>query len=327
MLLIVALGLMVVGFFFPPAWLVLIGGLIYFVASHKSRRDKAVENRVKRMVSKGLDQALLSDLFFEAARSYAVSKGAKAPEKDAASTHMLVDGESYFVVFTRSAQGGTMISVRPKDEVRTEVMRHVTPKRPQRRQAKKDSSAPGETKADDAMMQTFEVGGVTFEGDPHNEETMRKIGLKIMREVDSRLKVDEQSYHYVIEEAEWVAGRNQFCQELLEETGLFEVEYTGAREWGEALSDPRVALQYMEEEVWPDLWLHMGETRAECIRAVIFGGILERNRIGFEAVRGQHAVSARKILSEDGDLEASGKWQQVIEAVLERQSLADAGNR
>jgi hypothetical protein len=326
MILLAVLALIIFGFFFPPAWLLLIGGLIYFVASHKSRREKAVESRVKRMVSDGLDQALSSDLFFEAARSYAVSKGARAPERDTASTHMLVDSETYFVVFTRAAGGGTMISVRPKDEVRTEVMRHVTPKRPKRRQAKKDSYAPGETTAGDAAMQTFEVGGVTFEGDPHSEETMRKIGFKIILEVDSRLKVDQQTYHYVIEEAEWVAGRNEFCQELLEETGLFEVEYTGAREWGEALSDPRVALQYMEQEVWPDLWLHMGETRAECIRAVIFGGILDRNRIGFEAVRGQHAVSARKILSEDGDLEAAGKWQQVIDAVLERQrSLTGAG--
>ena len=318
MLLVVALGLIIVGFFFPPAWLLLIGGLIYFVASHKGRRDKAIESRVKRMVSNGLDQALSSDLFFEAARSYAVSKGAKAPEKDAASTHMLVDGETYFVVFTRAVQGGTMISVRPKDEVRTEVMRHVAPKRPQRQQAKKNGSVSGETKAGDAGIRTFEVGGLTFEGDPQSEEMMSKIGFKIIREVDSRLKVDQQSYQYVIEEAEWVSGRNEFCQELLEETGLLEVEYTGAREWGKALSDPRVALQYMEEEVWPDLWLHMGETRAECIRAVIFGAILEQNRKGIEAVRGQHAVSARKILSEHGDLEAAGKWQQVIDAVLER---------
>ena len=323
MILLAVLGLIIVGFFFPPAWLLLIGGLIYFVASHKSRRDKAVESRVRRMVSKGLDQALSSDLFFEAARSYAVSKGTRAPERDAASTHMLVGGEVYFVVFTRAAQGGTMISVRPINEVRTQMFGHFTRPVPKTPVAEEDEIP---SPAGDAGVQTFEVGGISFEGDPHSEETMRKIGFKIILEVDSRLKVDEQTYHYVIEEAEWVAGRNEFCQELLEETGLFEVEYTGAREWGEVLSDPRLALQYMEQEVWPDLWLHMGETRAECIRAVIFGGILDRNRIGFEAIRGQQAVSARKILSEDGDLEAAGKWQQVIDAVLERQrSLADAG--
>ncbi|MFD3191763.1 hypothetical protein ACFMPD_16045 [Sedimentitalea sp. HM32M-2] len=321
MLLLAALGLIVVGFIFPPAWLLVIGGLIYFVASHKSRRDKAVESRVKRMVSKGLDQALSSDLFFEAARSYAVSKGARAPEKDAASTHMLVDGEMYFVVFARAAQGGTMISVRPKDEGRTEVMGHVTPKKPQRRQARQDGSAPRETAAGDAGVQSFEVGSVAFEGDPHSEETMRKIGFKIIREVDHRLKMDEQSYRYVMEEAEWVADRNEFCQELLEETGLLAIEYSGAREWGKDLSDERVALRYMEDEVWPDLRAHMGETRAECIRAVIFGGILECNRIGVEAMRGQHAVAARRILTQDGDLEAAEKWQQVIETVLERRAL------
>jgi hypothetical protein len=319
MILLAVLALIIVGFFFPPAWLLLIGGLIYSVASHKSRRDKAVESRVKRMVSKGLDQAWSSDLFFEAARSYAVSKGAKAPEKDAASTHMLVDSETYFVVFTRAAHGGTMISVRPKDEVRTQMFGHFTRPVPKTPVPEEDEIPPP---AGDAGVQTFEVGGIPFEGDPHSEEMMSKIGFKIIREVASRLKVDEQSYHYVIEEAVWVAGRNEFCQELLEETGLLEVEYAGAREWGEALSDPRVALQYLEEEVWPDLWLHMGETRAECIRAVIFGAILEQNRKGIEAVRGQHAVSARKILSEDGDLEAAGKWQQVIDAVLERQRSA-----
>ena len=125
-LLIVALIL--IGFVFPPAWLALIGLGIYLVASRKSRRSDAIESRVKKMVLAGKDYAVFADLYFEAARSYAVEKGAKAADENAASAHIVVDGRTYFVVFSRAASGGTIFGVEEADSVRQRIFDDVMEK-------------------------------------------------------------------------------------------------------------------------------------------------------------------------------------------------------
>jgi hypothetical protein len=121
-MILICIILLIGGFFFPPAWLALAGYGIYIFASRKSRRDDAVEDRVKRMISAGKDYAVFSDLYFEAARSYAIAKGANAPEQDAASARVIVNGRSYFVVFVRAAGGGgTAISVKDSRTVEREL--------------------------------------------------------------------------------------------------------------------------------------------------------------------------------------------------------------
>jgi len=118
-------ALIVIGFMFPPAWLALVGLGIYLVASRKSRRSDAIESRVKKMVSAGKDYAVFADLYFEAARSYAVEKGAKASDENSASAHIVVDGRTYFVVFTRAASGGTIFGVEEADSVRKRIFDDV----------------------------------------------------------------------------------------------------------------------------------------------------------------------------------------------------------
>lgn len=319
MLLLASLAVIVIGFFFPPLWLILVGGLIYLVASHKSRRADAVESRIKRMVAEGKTEALSSKLYFEAARSYAVSKGAKAAEKNAASTHVMVDGVAYFVVFTRATSGGTIITVRRLEDVRNEMFAHIRPRRPQ---SKKPGPAARETFDSGSQSAGFELGGVMFHGDPDSNKIMAEIIHKIADEVDRRLKVDEQTYQYVMEEAEWIAGRNAFCKELLDETGLLEVEYQGARDRARNRSDKCVAAAYVENDVWPALRLRVGDTKAECIRAVIFGSILERNRIGVDAMRGQYAAAFVRNLKTGGASDAAKDWTKVVELVTRRSSLA-----
>jgi hypothetical protein len=100
----------------------LFGGLIYLFASRKSRRDDAVELRVRRMVSGGVSNATFHDLYFEAAKAYAIAKGATAADRDAASATMLVDGRTYFVVFMRERGSGTTISVRDAASVERELL-------------------------------------------------------------------------------------------------------------------------------------------------------------------------------------------------------------
>lgn len=83
---------------------------MYFFASSKSRRDTAVESRVRRMVSSGVRSSTFSDIYYEAAKSYAISKGATAADNESSSAKVVIDGDVYFVVFIRDRDGGTIIN-------------------------------------------------------------------------------------------------------------------------------------------------------------------------------------------------------------------------
>ena len=69
------------------------------------------------MVSAGKDFAVFNELYFEAARSYAVAKGATAADNEAASARMVVGSRTYSVVFVRDLRGGTAISIRDAREI------------------------------------------------------------------------------------------------------------------------------------------------------------------------------------------------------------------
>ncbi len=122
---IIIIALFLLGFFFQPLWLILVGYLIYIYASKKSRRDEAVERRIKAMVSSGERHAIFSELYFEGAHSYAIAKGAQAPEQNAASAHILVNGEQYFATFVRTNTGGTEIFLNLSSSVRNRVTAHI----------------------------------------------------------------------------------------------------------------------------------------------------------------------------------------------------------
>ncbi|WP_336324785.1 tetratricopeptide repeat protein [Stenotrophomonas muris] len=105
------LALLVLGFFFPPLWLVLIGYLIYIYASRHTRKERAVEGRIRAMIAAKKDMATFSELYYEAARSYAVSKGCTVLDHEAASAAVMIDGEAYNAVFLREQNGGTTITL------------------------------------------------------------------------------------------------------------------------------------------------------------------------------------------------------------------------
>ncbi|MDA8740766.1 hypothetical protein N9M73_06540 [Rhodobacteraceae bacterium] len=121
-MLIIAVALLIAGFFFPPAWLGLLGLGIYFFASSKSRRADAIEVRVKRMVSAGRDYNQFSDIYYEAAHKYALDKGDEYADDQSASALIIVNDVVYNVVFSRAAYGGgTLFSVRPQKDVEREM--------------------------------------------------------------------------------------------------------------------------------------------------------------------------------------------------------------
>lgn len=121
----IIVALFVIGFFFPPVWLALVAYIIYLFASRKSRRDEAIEGRIKAMVSSKTSRATFDKLYFESARSFAIAKGARMPEQDVASAQVLVDGRRYFATFLRTNSGGTEILLDTASAVEEKVTAHL----------------------------------------------------------------------------------------------------------------------------------------------------------------------------------------------------------
>lgn len=118
--------LLVVGFFFPPAWLVFAGIWIYRFASRKSRRAEAMEKILKAMVRTRRDDLDVPSLYFEWARAYAIDKGGGTNgEEDSASVTVVIEKTPYFVVFCRTdpAKPGFTISITEHDRLRDDAVR------------------------------------------------------------------------------------------------------------------------------------------------------------------------------------------------------------
>jgi len=110
-MIVIILVLLLLGFLFPPLWLVLIGYLIYIYASRHTRKERAVEDRMRRMIIAGRNMATFSELYYEAARSYAISKGCTVSDHESASAAVMLDGKAYNAIFLRERDGGTTITV------------------------------------------------------------------------------------------------------------------------------------------------------------------------------------------------------------------------
>jgi len=87
-----------------------------------NRRNEAIEGRIKKMVSSGKDYAVFDELYFEAARTYAIEKGAKAADSTSASASVLVGGTTYRVMFVRATSGGTIFGVEDAQDVKDRVL-------------------------------------------------------------------------------------------------------------------------------------------------------------------------------------------------------------
>ena len=77
------------------------------------------------MISAGMEYADFRDLYYDAAKHYAIAKGGRASEDGyaSASTTMLINNRSYFVIFMRDNSNGTSISVRKSSVVEAEIER------------------------------------------------------------------------------------------------------------------------------------------------------------------------------------------------------------
>jgi hypothetical protein len=76
-----------------------------------AKRNEVIEANIVAMLIEGTEYSVWQHVPFDTARAYAKDKGAKATDSQSASTRFELGDECYFVVFTRSAGRGTVVSI------------------------------------------------------------------------------------------------------------------------------------------------------------------------------------------------------------------------
>ena len=255
------------------------------------------------MVAAGQSSAAFSNLYFDAARSYAIEKGAKAPEPNAASAHILVDGRNYFVVFSRSASGGTMVSVEGADAVKRRIF--DKPMEDFLKQSKTASAADN----------TFKVGGFSFSGDASNEDVWAKMVSEISRRIIELSPTELDIYRYLMEESDRMSEGSNVGKIALENSGIKPLEYEGEVSKADKYPNNRAALDYLNDEVTPDLEGALGKDRADNIRAMIFTFIVHSNESGVNGIRKKYAVHYANNCTQNGHFGFADKWDDVINSI------------
>jgi len=108
--------LLVLGFFFPPAWLGLAGYVIYLAVTKEKRRDKVIYSHMAQMLAHGVDSMDVPSLYFEAAFNFAKAHGAMFEEWERPDVVFVfrgleVAGHPVQPSFARLPEGGTRIEL------------------------------------------------------------------------------------------------------------------------------------------------------------------------------------------------------------------------
>lgn len=91
-------------------FIAVVAYVIYLYASRETRRDKAVETRVRRMLGARTEYAEFDEVYFEAAKAYAIAKGGGGDDR-AASADVMIAGHALSVTFVRDNGGGTVFMI------------------------------------------------------------------------------------------------------------------------------------------------------------------------------------------------------------------------
>lgn len=91
-------------------FIAIVAYVIYLYASRETRRDKAVETRVRRMLGARTEYAEFNEVYFEAAKAYAIAKGGGGDDR-AASADVMIAGQPLSVTFVRDNGGGTVFMI------------------------------------------------------------------------------------------------------------------------------------------------------------------------------------------------------------------------
>jgi hypothetical protein len=101
----------------------------------------------------------------------------------------------------------------------------------------------------------------------------------------------------------------------LENLGIKPLEYEGEVAKAHKYPDNRAALDYLNDEVSPDLEEALGEDRANNIRAMIFTLIVHSNVLGVNSIRKKYAVRYANNCTQNGHFGFADKWEDVIKSI------------
>jgi hypothetical protein len=125
---LVIIALVVISIFFPPAWFALVTYVVYLALTKSSRRNKVIFSKVRELVATGKESAVLSQLFYESAKSFAAENGASMspykndPEDDCLIVNLVIDGIKYNVCFQRGMKGETLLTVETEVKTKEDII-------------------------------------------------------------------------------------------------------------------------------------------------------------------------------------------------------------
>ena len=166
-----------------------------------------------------------------------------------------------------------------------------------------------------AKDDTFNVGGFSFSGDASNDDEWAKMVSKIARRVIELSPTELDIYRYLMEEADQLSEGGGVGKIALENSGIMPLEYEGEMEKSHQYPKNRAALNYLNDEVSPDLEKALGEDRADNIRAMIFTFIVHSNVSGVNGIRKKYAVHYANNCTQNGHFGFADKWDDVIKSI------------
>ncbi|MBL4758705.1 MAG: hypothetical protein JKY32_14060 [Rhizobiales bacterium] len=122
-------------------------------------------------------------------------------------------------------------------------------------------------------------------------------------------------YRYLMEEAERLSLGKGLDERASIASGITPLEYEGEMAKAHKYPDNRAALDYLNDEVSPDLKEALGEDRADNIRAMIFTFIVHSNVSEVNEIRKKYAVHYANNCTANGHFGFADKWDEVIRSI------------
>ena len=101
----------------------------------------------------------------------------------------------------------------------------------------------------------------------------------------------------------------------MKEAGIKPLEYEGEIEKAQKYSNNRAALDYINDDVSPDLENMFGEDQASKIRAKIFRLFVGLNSTVVNEIRKKYAVQYANNCTQNGHYGFAEKWDDVINSI------------
>lgn len=167
----------------------------------------------------------------------------------------------------------------------------------------------------DTMSNAFEVGGFSFNGEASDDKVIAEVISRIVRRIVEMSPTELDLYRYVMEEADRMSDEGEFEKSVLKEAGIKPLEYEGEIEKAQKYSNNRAALDYLNDDVSPDLEDMFGEDQASKIRAKIFRLFVGLNSTVVNEIRKKYAVQYANNCTQNGHYGFAEKWDDVINSI------------